>query len=163
MSNLPTKFIIAILAVGILIGAATTTTIMSAGLKPFSLASAQLRFPFQFQPRIPLQQQPQFQAPLQQQSPVPTTSANKVSISTTEVPGGATNVGAGGFTGGSLALCPTGSVVTGGGHSMLRSGVWVLSSQEPTTGSTNGWSVVVQNNSTTPVDFQAFAVCATVR
>lgn len=45
VNNLPAKFVIAILAVGILIGAATTTTVISGGLKPSNLALAQIRIP----------------------------------------------------------------------------------------------------------------------
>jgi len=87
MSKVLTKSIIAILAVGILVGAATTATIISAGLKPFNLALAQLRVPFLAQPRVqaPLQQQPFLaqpgvQAPLQQQPLTTTTSSSSGSF-----------------------------------------------------------------------------------
>ena len=43
MSSVSTKFVIAFLAIGILVGAATTATVISAGLKPSNLALAQLR------------------------------------------------------------------------------------------------------------------------
>ncbi len=43
MSKLPTKFVIAFLAIGILVGAATTATIISTGIKSSNLALAQLR------------------------------------------------------------------------------------------------------------------------
>jgi len=86
MSKVLTKSIIAILAVGILVGAATSATIIIAGLKPFNLALAQLRVPFLAQPRVqaPLQQpflaQPGVQAPLQQQPLATTTSSGSGSF-----------------------------------------------------------------------------------
>lgn len=43
MSKLPTKSVIVFLAIGILIGAATTATVISSGIKSSNLASAQLR------------------------------------------------------------------------------------------------------------------------
>jgi len=43
MLRIPTKFVIAFLAIGMLVGAATTATVMSAGLKSSNLALAQLR------------------------------------------------------------------------------------------------------------------------
>lgn len=42
MSKLPTRFVIAILAIGVLVGAATTTTVINGGLKPSNLAQAQI-------------------------------------------------------------------------------------------------------------------------
>jgi hypothetical protein len=41
MLNISRRFVIAMLAIGILVGAATTATVISAGLKPFNLALAQ--------------------------------------------------------------------------------------------------------------------------
>ena len=86
MSN-SIKFVIAILAVGILIGAATTT----------NLALAQL------------------QSPLQQRPLPPATSVNKVSIVTTSVQSQPVNIGPGN-TGTAHVECPSGTVVTGGGY-----------------------------------------------
>jgi hypothetical protein len=42
IKKIPTKFVIAILSVGILIGAATSTTVISGGLEPSNLAQAQI-------------------------------------------------------------------------------------------------------------------------
>jgi hypothetical protein len=45
MSKLPTRFVIAFLAIGILVGAATTAIVISADLKSSNRALAQLRSP----------------------------------------------------------------------------------------------------------------------
>lgn len=65
MLKLSTKFVIVVLAAEILIGATTTTIITGSGIKS-NFALAQLRFPFQDQPRIQ-QQQPDLRVPLQGQ------------------------------------------------------------------------------------------------
>jgi len=102
-----TKFLIAIIAAGILIGAAVKTTTISAGIMPSNFALAQ---PF----RLPFQTHVLIQAPLQQQplakgsSGVPKQITvqyvvNKVDIS------GAVFVA-------SAADCSTGTILTGGGY-----------------------------------------------
>jgi hypothetical protein len=182
MSKLSTKFIIVILAAGILIGAATTTTVIGAGIKPSNFALAQLRFPFQTQPRV--------QAPLQQQQrPLTTTSTSgggsfgpscarcvttqnlangavttpkivpgAVSISTTHVVSQPVNI-APESTGGAHLECPSGTVVTGGGYNS-NIGTIVFGSLM---NDINGWVVNAFNpSSTDTIQVVASATCATV-
>jgi hypothetical protein len=182
MSKLPTRFVIAILAIGILFGATTTATIVSAGPKPFNLALAQLRAPF-------LAQQPQVQAPLQQ--PLAATSQgsfgpNCVGCITTQnlangaittpkiAPGAvsiATSVSASevaispGSDGTAFARCPGGSVITGGGFDLGpflhgRTTGQVFRSV-PNLG-VNEWVVVAINPTSAPIHVTAFADCASI-
>jgi len=170
MSKLPTKFVIAILAIGILVGAATTATVMSAGLKPFNQALAQLRAPF-------LAQQPQAEAPAQQlpqqqQQPTsPATAAGttaptggsgpKVSLTTIRVVSPERVVQPGssdGFT----VTCPSGSAVTGGGFTPdlgTFPGLDLLSSDGPIG---NGWEVGVHNSDTVTHGYVTSATCASI-
>jgi hypothetical protein len=190
MSKLPIKFIIAILAIGALVGA-TTTTVISGGLKPSNLALAQLRVPF-------LPQRPLVQAPLQQ--PLTTTASTSgggsfgpncngcvttqslangavttpkiapgaVTISTTEVAGPSIHMVNAGEYGLSSAFCPSGSIVTGGGYSISNGAGYSVDSQAA---QGNGWSVTayLRDNNTGafinaggPINFNAFAMCATL-
>jgi hypothetical protein len=183
MSNVSKKFV-AILAIGILVG--TTATIVSASLKPFNLALAQLRVPF-------MPQQSGVQAPLQQQ---PITAASSggggggpncsgcittqnlangavttakiapgaVSIFTTTVEGDPTDVNPGASVS-STVTCPSGYTVTGGGFllGLNPNGglLQVVRSVPVVTGV--GWTAEVRNTSTEQGSgFEAFAECATI-
>jgi hypothetical protein len=66
---------------------------------------------------------------------------------------------------GSLAICPAGTVVTGGGyviHARPQTGWSVISSAEGFGSNPNDWFVVMDNSGTTSLEFVAVAVCLTL-
>lgn len=165
MSKLPTKLVIAILAIGILLAA--TTTVMSANL-------AQAQVPIQQQALAPAAASP---PPLtgasfgpncagcisnqnlangavttQKIAPgaVSITTSNVVSFSPLVPPGG-TSI--------AVAFCPPGTVVTGGGFGNTGS-IFTITSSEASNGR---WSVSAFNNTpNTSAMFSAMVICASI-
>jgi hypothetical protein len=169
MLELSTKFVIVILAIGVLVGVATTATVISTGVKPSNLAQAQLQFPFQTQPQVQARVQQLPQQQLQPTGPATalvTTSANggsgpKVSLTTSRVASPETTVQPGTSIAAS-ATCPSGSVVTGGGFSPdldTFPGLELLHSDGPVG---NSWELAVHNSDTVAHGFVSSATCASI-
>ncbi len=157
--SLSTKFVVVILAAGILTGAVAKTTIISAGIRPYNFALAQLLLPFETHVLI--------QAPLKHQT-LATTSpgvpkqitvqyvVNKVDIS-------------GDVLVASAADCPTGTILTGGGYFEKGSSTTDFKIVEDSPGVTpaprvlSQWQVSGYSPSKTPepegTSLEIYAVC----
>jgi hypothetical protein len=64
---------------------------------------------------------------------------------------------AAGAVGHTTAVCPSGTVVTGGGYSVSSTGMWAYIQRK----NANGWVAYVQNNNATAKTLTVFAVCLT--
>jgi hypothetical protein len=159
MSKLPTRFVIAFLAIGILVGAATTATVMSVGLKPSNLAQAQIRLPT-------VSTGPSgVVASADSASAVSPNAAGgsgpKVSLTTIRVHSPDTTVQPG-VSIAATATCPSGTVVTGGGFSPdldTFPGLVLLHSDGPLG---NTWELAVHNSDTVAHGFVVSATCASI-
>jgi hypothetical protein len=156
--SLSTKFVIVILA-GILIGAAATTTIIGAGIKPPNFALAQLVLPFQTHVLI--------QAPLKQE-PLAKTSPGLPKQITVQDVVNKVDIGGEVFVA-SAADCPTGTILTGGGYFEKSSSTTDFKIVEDNPGVTTGprvasqWQVSGYSPSKTPepqgTSLEIYAVC----
>jgi hypothetical protein len=66
-----------------------------------------------------------------------------------------------GLTGDTVANCPTGKKVTGGGYGSVTIGGLYVTSNAPSDGG-GGWQVVVLNQDSGPHYYYVYAICATV-